>query len=86
MLKNILVVDDEPSLRISIKKLLENKNYKIISTTGIKETHQLHPSIPFDLAIVDLNLNDGKGTDLISSLKKRQAQLQSILITGEKLH
>ena len=83
MLRNILIVDDEPSLRISIKKLLENKNHKVISTSGIEETHQLHPSLQFDLAIVDLNLNDGKGTDLISSLKKKQPQLQSILITGE---
>ena len=83
MLRNILIVDDESILRLSLKKLLDHKNYKIISTSGVKETQQLDPSLKFDLAIVDLNLNDGKGTDLISSLKKSQPQLQSILITGE---
>ena len=83
MLRKILIVDDEPILRLSLKKLLDNKNYKIISTSGVKETQQLDPSLKFDLAIVDLNLNDGKGTELISSLKKNQPQLQSILITGE---
>ena len=83
MLRNILIVDDEPTLRLSLKRLLENKNYKIVCTSGVQETLQLSPSLKFDLAIVDLNLNDGKGTDLISSLKTKQTQLQSILITGE---
>lgn len=83
MMRNILIVDDEPSLRLSLKKLLESENHKIISTSGVEETYQLSPSLQFDLAIVDLNLPDGKGTELISVLKKKQAQLQSILITGE---
>ena len=83
MPRNILIVDDEPSLRLSLRKLLENKDYKITSTASIRETNQLDSSLQFDLAIVDLNLSDGKGTDLISSLRKKQPQIQSILITGE---
>ena len=83
MLRNILIVDDEPILRLSLSKLLEQAHYKIISTSGVKETKQLAPSLKFDLAIVDLNLKDGRGTELIASLKKKQPQLQSILITGE---
>ena len=75
--------DDEPLLRLSLKKLLENKYYSIVSTSGVEETLKLDPSLSFDLAIVDLNLKDGKGTHLISSLKKKQPHIQSILITGE---
>ena len=84
MIKTILIVDDEPILRLSLKKLLDNKNCRILCTEGIKETLCLDPSLKYDLAIVDLNLKDGKGTDLISSLKEKQPQLQSILITGEE--
>ena len=83
MLRNILIVDDEPILRLSLSKLLEQPHYKIMTTSGIEETKQLDSSLKFDLAIVDLNLKDGKGTDLITALKKKQPQLQSILITGE---
>lgn len=83
MAKNILIVDDEPSLRFSLKKLLEHQSHKVICAEGIKETLHLSSDLKFDLAIVDLNLKDGKGTDLISLLKKRQPQIQSILITGE---
>ena len=83
MFRNILIVDDEPSLRLALKKLLENENYKVISAKGAKEAGQLSPDLKFDLAIVDLHLGDGNGANLISALKKRQAHLQSILITGE---
>lgn len=83
MKRGILIVDDEPILRLSLKKLLDNENYDTLCTSGVKETLQLDSSLQFDLTIVDLNLSDGKGTDLISSLKKSQPQLQSILITGE---
>ena len=83
MLRTILIVDDEPILRLSLKKLLDNENHKIICSAGIQKTHQLDPSLKYDLAIVDLNLKDGKGTQLISELKKKQPQIQSILITGE---
>ena len=83
MPKKILIVDDEAILRHSLKKLLENKDYEIFCRSGIEDGSKLDPSLQFDLAIVDLNLADGKGTELISSLKKNQAQLQSILITGE---
>lgn len=83
MPRNILIVDDEPILRISLKKLLENKNHNILCAGGVQETRQLDPSFQPELAIVDLNLKDGKGTELIAELKKKHPQLQSILITGE---
>lgn len=83
MRKTILIVDDEPILRLSLQRLLENKDCKILCTGGVKESQKLDPSLKLDLAIVDLNLKDGTGTDLISELKKTHPQMQSILITGE---
>ena len=50
---------------------------------GVQEAQCLSDLSDFALAIVDLNLSDGNGTDLISFLKKRNNQIQSILITGE---
>ena len=83
MVRNILIVDDDSSLRLSLKRLLNDPSYKIITTYGCKDTRELDPSLKLDLAIVDLNLNDGKGTELISELKRKNPYMQSILITGE---
>lgn len=84
MNKQILIIDDEPSLRLSLKRILESKNYKVLCTSSIEETLNLSPNLSFDLSIVDLNLKDGKGIDLIPQLKKRYPHMQSILITGEQ--
>ena len=83
MMRNILIVDDDSSLIFSLKRLLDKPNYKIITCSNIKETQQLDCAFKFDLAIVDLNLTDGNGTDLIPELKKKNPDIQSILITGE---
>lgn len=83
MPKNILIVDDEVILRRSLQKLLEHEDHKILSTSSISESLQINPSLKLDLAIVDLNLKDGKGTELISILQKKHPDLQAILITGE---
>ena len=83
VMRNILIVEDDPSLIFSLKRLLDNFNYKIITCAGVEEARKLESEFKIDLAIVDLNLNDGMGTDLISSLKKTQPNMQSILITGE---
>ena len=83
MYRNILIVDDDPSLRLGLKRLLDNPNYRITTTYGFKDTRELDSSLKWDLALVDLNLNDGIGTKLISELKKKNPSMQSILITGE---
>ncbi len=83
MLRNILIVDDDPSLRLALKSLLNKPYYSITVASGLKSAQLMAPSLKLDLAIVDLNLRDGSGVDLISSLKKEQPLLQSILITGE---
>ena len=83
MLRNILIVDDDSTLRLSLKRLLNNPNYKITTTYGFKDTRKLDLNLKWDLAIVDLNLNDGKGTELLSELKNKHPNMQSILITGE---
>lgn len=80
----ILIVDDESSLRLSLKRILESKNHSSLCTSSIEEALKISPEHCFDLSIVDLNLPDGKGTDLIASLKAKYPYMQSILITGEQ--
>ena len=83
MRKKILIVDDEPGLRLSLKRLLEEQGYEVLCVAGVQEACQLSPSLDIALAIVDLNLADGKGTDLLLLLKQKYDPIQSILITGE---
>lgn len=83
MFRNILIVDDEPILRLSLQRLLQSENHKVICVAGVKEAGRLSPSLKPDLAVVDLNLQDGSGADLIVSLRDTYPGLKSILITGQ---
>ena len=83
LIRNILIVDDDASLNFSLKRLLDKSNYNIVTCTSVEETKKLDSCFKIDLAIVDLNLKDGVGTDLITLLKKTRPSMQSILITGE---
>ena len=81
--RNILIVDDDTSLNFSLRRLLDSSHYNIITCTSVAEAKKIEPDFKIDLAIVDLNLPDGMGTDLITDLKETRASMQSILITGE---
>lgn len=84
MIGTILVVDDVSSLRLSLKRILESKGYKVICTSCVKESLNLSSKLSIDLSIVDLNLPDGRGTELIQHLKSKYPHSSSILITGEQ--
>ena len=80
----ILIVDDESSIRLSLKKVLESEQFEVFCVANIKEALSLSPNLSFHVAFVDLNLPDGKGTDLIEKLQEKYPYIQSILITGER--
>lgn len=85
MSKKILIVDDEPSILLSLRKLLEYHKYSVFCAQGIQEVKKLlNSQTQFDLVIVDLYLPDGHGTNLISFLKQKHPSLQAILMTGKQ--
>lgn len=79
----ILIVDDEPQLRLTLKRLLESECYQVLCAGTIKEAIELNSRINIDLAVIDLNLPDGQGTDIIDKIKAHSPNSEIILITGE---
>jgi DNA-binding response OmpR family regulator len=66
---NILLVEDEIFDCISVKQFIEEEGlpYKITNAGTIKEAVACLTQSTFDLALVDYNLPDGSGLDVISS-------------------
>ena len=82
MMKTVLVVDDDPTVCLSLKRLLERENYKVLTASEAGQALQLKSNTSLNLAIVDFNLPDGDGVELIKALKQAQPFIQTILITG----
>jgi CheY-like chemotaxis protein len=82
--KKILVVDDDPELRLALELRLKANGYAVAlasdGTTGVTQT-QLHRP---DLILLDLGLPAGDGFSVMESLKKdtSTSSIPVIVITG----
>lgn len=70
-MKKILLIEDEPLIQKSLKKLLENRGAEVTVESRGKEAIQLLLNQDFDRVICDLMLQDISGFDVIEESKQR---------------
>lgn len=80
MLK-VLVVDDEPSIRMTVAEFLRRAGYDPIAAADFTSAAALTEGV--DVAVVDVNLPDGSGIDLLRRLNEREPYVPVIMVTGE---
>ncbi len=66
-LKNaeILVVEDETLLRRRLCAFLENRQASVTAAANCEQARELLSQMPFDFVLLDVNLPDGNGLDLL---------------------
>ena len=81
-MQSILVVDDEESIRISLKRMLESDNYRVETadngTVALKKLANDH----YDIVLTDIMMDDISGVELLKSIKENYPQMLVILMTG----
>jgi YesN/AraC family two-component response regulator len=82
LLNSLLIIDDEKEVRNSLSTILEDEGYLVETAENGKNALQKCETTSFDLALVDINLPDIKGTELIQQLKHLQPRMITIIITG----
>ena len=80
--KSILVVDDEVSIRKALAKALEREGHSVTAVKSILEAESVSKESQYDLIVVDLQLPDGNGMDLIAKIRVQNPSTASIVITG----
>ena len=66
----IVIVEDDRDLNNGLCKALKSEGRNIVSCESIKEAgDQIFLSTP-DLVLLDINLPDGNGLDLLKEIKK----------------
>jgi CheY-like chemotaxis protein len=70
-LKRILLIEDEPLIQKSLKKLLEHRGAEVVVESRGKEAIQILLTQNFDRIICDLMLQDISGFDVIEESKQR---------------
>lgn len=81
-MKKILLVEDEPLIQKSLKKLLEKRGVEVTVESRGREAIQLILSQQFDRIICDLMLQDISGFDVIEEAKARftMAEISKLFI------
>jgi len=78
----ILVIDDEEVVRMLFQSLLHDEGYTaLLAEDGKQGISMLDSHLPA-LALVDKNLPDISGVELIAQQKKRHPNTEFIMITG----
>lgn len=81
--ERILLVDDEPELRNSLKEALHSDGYSVEVADGSVMALAMIEGTHFPVIITDLNMPLGKsGLDLIEEVKARDPKTLCIVITG----
>ncbi|NOR25421.1 MAG: response regulator [Desulforhopalus sp.] len=82
MKSNILLVDDEQRFVDSLDGILKHFNYNCTTALTGVEAIELLKSNQFDLAILDMELPDLSGCDIVQFIKNSKIQTTAVMLTG----
>jgi response regulator RpfG family c-di-GMP phosphodiesterase len=83
--KRILIVDDEPSILLSLSHFLRSDEVTVVTCSRIEEAEEALDRYRFDLAIADIRLSGVygiEGLELLSYIKKISPGTEVIIMTA----
>jgi CheY-like chemotaxis protein len=85
--KQLLVVDDDPTERSSITELLAHQDVEISNAATGEEAWELINDRSFDCVVLDLRLPDISGFDLLARIEAETSlrELPVVIFTGKEL-
>ncbi len=80
--KTILVVDDDPKVRLLLRRCLETENYRVLEADGGDAVHRCLDQDTVDLITLDLNLGVENGLTIAAGLRAKSS-IPIIIVTGK---
>ncbi|MGC9197163.1 MAG: response regulator [Syntrophobacteraceae bacterium] len=79
---NILIIDDEESIRFSFQRFLAAEGHNVITANGYGEALERMDETHFDLMLADMVLDDGWGLDILQEVMRRNIKASVIVMTA----
>jgi DNA-binding NtrC family response regulator len=79
---NILVIDDEESIRFSFSRFLEADGHNVITAKDYREALSRMDETEFELILADIFLGDGWGIDILREVLLRGLRTRVIIMTA----
>ncbi len=82
----ILLVDDDPRIRVLTRSFLERNGYNVLTCGNADHAAAVAEStVPIDLLITDLNMPRRSGMDLGQQLRQLRPRTPVLLVSGQIL-
>lgn len=81
-MKRLLVIDNDPSIRLLYQEELIEEGYDVISSNGGKGFLQRMAEQKPDLLLLDLKLGDRSRLDVLQDIRKESWTIPVILLTA----
>ena len=78
----MLVVDDEPSLRLLCRVNLELEGFRVFEAPTLAEARELLDTKPVEVVILDVHVAGDDGRDLLDELRASEAAVKIVMLTG----
>ena len=79
----LLVVDDEPGIRALVQRFGERENFDVIAHAGGRALIGELEALKADVALLDRNMPEIGGLDILRIMRERDPECQVILMTGD---
>ncbi|GGK07586.1 sporulation initiation phosphotransferase F [Lentibacillus kapialis] len=82
MTKAILVVDDQPGIRMLLQEIFNDEGYSVTTAESGKEALDSLYDRPFDLLMLDYKLPIIDGTEVLKQMERDQITVPAIVMSG----
>jgi DNA-binding response OmpR family regulator len=82
MNKEILVIDDQPGIRVLLTDVLENEGYKVTTASDGKEALKKIYEHTYHLMMVDYKLPVINGVEILQQLNQDKVEIPVIVMSG----
>ncbi|NDV21128.1 sigma-54 dependent transcriptional regulator [Desulfovibrio sp. JC022] len=80
--KNVLIVDDEPSLRMLIRAVLESDGWNVHEAQSGEQALEMLPGLTLNAALIDMRMEGMDGMALLGELNSVMPGLPVIMLTA----
>ncbi len=78
----ILFVDDEPGLRLLYSDELKEEGYDVVTAANCREAAKLLEKGDIDLAVLDIQIRQESGLDMLQQIVREQKDMPVILCSA----
>lgn len=79
---HILIVDDENDLRTLLRHILTAQGYQITDAADGEEAIELIKLQKFDIALLDIQMPNINGIQVLKYIKEHSPQTKAVMLTG----